>query len=349
MEDRVLFISSHADVIEEFTSAYQSEEFQVEVAHSGVEGVRKIAAAKYKVVVTNLRLPDIDGIKIVQYLNKTSPNTVCIVYTTKLHTGQTAFLINKMHVFKIFLRPVDYKGEMLDAIMQAFEKYDVVEADEGDVKTAIDYEEEQKTRYKELVDTLIDKNDAQNMIKICAEAIFEATTTVNTRLTEAERLKILSLENKIIASALKESEKSIPDLMSLEVVLRGRYFENAPGRTYTMEVESNVIKLPGDFILKMYLCLCFIIEFVNMISREYKMAIKIEFETSTRIVASVNFKLSKELLANDITPYEDAVQAIYDKLVRENCADFEVFKAGDEINYKLLLDARAEAIFERRA
>ena len=349
MEDRLLFISSHQDVIEEFTDAYKSEEFQVEVARSGVEGVRKIAAASYKVVVTNLRLPDIDGIKIVQYLKKTSPNTVCIVYTTKLHTGQTAFLINKMHVFKIFLRPADYSGDMLEAIKQAFETFDVVEADEDDVQTAVDYEEEQRVRYKELVDTVIDKEDAQSMIRSCAEAIFEATTSVNTCLTEAERLKLLNLQNKIISTALKESEKTIPDLMSLEVVLRGRFFENAPGRSYKMEVESNVIKLPGDFILKIYLCMCFMIEYVNSICKEYEMGIKVEFETSTRITVSVVFKLAKDDYKSDgLTPYEEAVKVMYDRIVRENCTELEVIGVSNEISYRMSMDAGKEAIFERK-
>ena len=349
MEDRLLFISSHQDVIEEFTDAYKSEDFRVEVARSGVEGVRKIAAASYKVVVTNLRLPDIDGIKIVQYLNKTSPNTVCIVYTTKLHTGQAAFLINKMHVFKIFLRPADYSGDMLDAIKQAFETFDVVEADEGDVKTAVDYEEEQRIRLKELVDTVIDKEDAQNMIRNCAEAIFEATTAVNTALGEAERLKLLSLENKIIGTALKESEKTIPDLMSLEVVLRGRFFENAPGRGYKMDVESNVVKLPGDFILKIYLCLCFMIDYINFICKEYEMDIKVEFETSTRITINVDFRLAKDAYKiKDLSPYEEAVRVMYDRLVRENCSELEVIGLPNEVSYKMSMDANTEAIFERR-
>jgi len=349
MEDRVLFISSHPDVIEEFTSAYKSEDFQVEVAHSGVEGVRKIAAATYKVVVTNLRLPDIDGIKIVQYLNKTSPNTVCIVYTTKLHTGQAAFLINKMHVFKVFLRPADYSGEMLDAIQQAFEKYNVVEADEGDVKEAVDYEEEQRIRYKELVDTIIDKDDAQSMIRNCAEAIFDATTAVNTSLNESDRLKLLSLENKIITRALKESEKTIPDLMSLEVVLRGNFFDNAPGRSYKMDVESNVVKLPGDFILKLYLCLCFMIEYANIFSKEYEMNIAVEFETSTRIIVTTVFKFAKEAYKSaGLSPLEEAVHLMYDRLIRANCAELDTIFVPNEMSYKMSLDAGAEAIFERR-
>ncbi|MCR5374981.1 MAG: response regulator [Lachnospiraceae bacterium] len=349
MEDRVLFISSHPDVIEEFTSAYASEDFQVEVAHSGVEGVRKIAAATYKVVVTNLRLPDIDGIKIVQYLNKTLPNTVCIVYTTKLNTGQAAFLINKMHVFKVFLRPADYSGEMLDAIQQAFEKYNVVEADEGDVKEAVDYEEEQRVRYRELVAAIIDKNDAQSLIKSCAEAIFEATTSFNTKLTEGERLKLLALENKIISKALKESEKTIPDLMSLEVVLRGNFFDNAQGRSYKMEVESNVVKLPGDFILKLYLCLCFVIEYVNMFSKEYEMDINVEFETSTRITVTAVFKFPKEAYRSEnANAFEEAARLMYDGLIKANCTELDTMFVPNEMSFKMSLDAGAEAIFERR-
>ena len=116
MENRLLLINKRREVIEEFTQAYAGEQFQIDVATSGLEGYKKLQASSYKLVVMGMIYPDVDGNKLLAYIRKSFPQTKCIVYTTKISVGQIAYLTNRMHVFRIFLRPADYKGEMLASI-----------------------------------------------------------------------------------------------------------------------------------------------------------------------------------------------------------------------------------------
>ena len=125
MEDKLFLINKRPDVADEFVKAYEHEEFQIDIAMNGVEAVRKLQTSEYKLVVVGLIFPDIDGEKLLGYINKTAPETVCIVYATRISVAQIAYLTNRLHVFRIFLRPVEYRLEMLEAIQEGFEEYDL--------------------------------------------------------------------------------------------------------------------------------------------------------------------------------------------------------------------------------
>ncbi|MBQ7077158.1 MAG: response regulator [Lachnospiraceae bacterium] len=346
MEDTLLLISSHEDVIAEFLEAYKGESFKIEVARNGVEAVRMIAAKTYKVVITNMLLKDIDGSKIVAFLKKTSPRTVCIVYTTKLSIGQVAFLINKAHVFKIFLRPADYKGEMLDAIEEGFTRFGVFEADKEDLETSIKREEEERIRLVELKSNTMNRMEAVNLVRNFAEVILDTTAAINTALNETDRMKLLHLEKKVMITSLQESEKNIDSLMALEVIIKGHFFENVPDKNFNMLVESNLVRLPAHFVLKLYMCIWFLIEYINTISKKYEMNVGIQFETSTRLSVNMEVVLPEDTFIEDgIAPYDEAVRLMYEKLIADNCTMFDRMHTPHHVMYQLTLESNEEAVF----
>lgn len=126
MENSLLFINKRPEVIKEFLANMQGTSFQIDVADSGILGMKMLREKEYKVVITGMLMAEYDGEKILTYLKEKHPNTVCMVYTTRINIGQIVFLTNKLKVFRIFLRPGDYKGEMLSAIEEGFLRYDLL-------------------------------------------------------------------------------------------------------------------------------------------------------------------------------------------------------------------------------
>ena len=121
----LLFISKYPQIIHEFTDA-------IETAINGIEAAAKIKKKNYDIVITGLSLEGYNGEQIITYLNKTAPSTVCIIYTTTISSAQLHFFINERNVFRVFLRPVDFRGAFWEALEEAYEYHAVQVKNEED-------------------------------------------------------------------------------------------------------------------------------------------------------------------------------------------------------------------------
>ena len=111
----LLFISKYPQIIHEFTDAMKDRDIEIETAINGIEAAAKIKKKNYDIVITGLSLEGYNGEQIITYLNKTAPSTVCIIYTTTISSAQLHFFINERNVFRVFLRPVDFRGAFWEA------------------------------------------------------------------------------------------------------------------------------------------------------------------------------------------------------------------------------------------
>lgn len=125
MGRRLLFISKYPEIVREFLEAMEEKDIQIDTASNGIEAAARLKKIEYEVVVTGLSLDGFNGEQIITYLNKSHPNTVCIIYTTTISPAQLHFFINERNVFRVFLRPIDFHKEFFNALEEAFEYYDV--------------------------------------------------------------------------------------------------------------------------------------------------------------------------------------------------------------------------------
>lgn len=93
--------------------------FQVEEAFSCREAIAKLKGTKYDVVLTDLRLPDEDGIFLLKHIKSTIPETQVILMTGYADI-QTAVLAMKLGAFDYVAKPV-IPDEILKKIQEALE------------------------------------------------------------------------------------------------------------------------------------------------------------------------------------------------------------------------------------
>lgn len=98
--------------------------YNVEKAYSGAEGIEKIKLKNYHVVLTDLRMPDVSGFDVIDYINTHSPQTIIIIITGH-PTTESAIQAIQAGAFDYVTKPFDF--EMVrNSIEKAFMK---VEAD----------------------------------------------------------------------------------------------------------------------------------------------------------------------------------------------------------------------------
>lgn len=217
MDRKLLFISKYPDIIQEFLVAMDGKEIAIDVASNGIEAVTQLKKNEYQVVVTGISLDGYNGEQIITYLNKNYPNTVCIIYTTTISPSQLYFFINERNVFRVFLRPVDYRQKFFTALEDAFEYYDVRIANQRDENARDEATEDKKRRCREIEQKLtqskLEKPYANQYMKRLAQLTLQ---TYADKLDAEQKQIILGAECRAIDLCLGKDGSNAESMAAAE-------------------------------------------------------------------------------------------------------------------------------------
>src|SRR5205085_5063958 len=117
---RILVIDDDTSVLHLTRFHLQRRGFEVLTAENGEEGLRLLAEGQFDVALTDLRLPDIDGIELVKRGKEVSPDTEIIVITgySSINKAVEAAHAGAFHFVE---KPINYEEELLLLIDKAIE------------------------------------------------------------------------------------------------------------------------------------------------------------------------------------------------------------------------------------
>ena len=129
MKRNLLFISRYPEIIDEFQGILEEKQIETEIAQNGTDAMELLKQKEYQILVTDLNLDGYNGDKILSYVNQKFPDTICMLYTNSISAVQLGFYLNKRDVFRVFLRPVNFRQEFMQALEEAYELYDLKKHD----------------------------------------------------------------------------------------------------------------------------------------------------------------------------------------------------------------------------
>ncbi len=118
---RVLVIDDEPDMLRMLSFVLTMEGFQITTVRSGEQALAAFDADAFDVVVTDLKMPGMDGFETLRAI-KAVDSTVQIVVVTGFATPQTAALCEEAGAFEIVRKPFDLenlKTVLLDAFAAA--------------------------------------------------------------------------------------------------------------------------------------------------------------------------------------------------------------------------------------
>ncbi len=78
---RLLIIDDEDVVLKSSLRILRSENYEIDTAPSGIEGLEKATAKKYDIVITDLKMPKLGGMEILKTLKKEQPDVTVIIFT----------------------------------------------------------------------------------------------------------------------------------------------------------------------------------------------------------------------------------------------------------------------------
>ena len=77
----VLIVEDHDRLREQLGQFYEQEGFRVTTASCGEEGAQKLAEEKFAIVVSDVKMPGMDGFQLAHYVREKYPDTDVILIT----------------------------------------------------------------------------------------------------------------------------------------------------------------------------------------------------------------------------------------------------------------------------
>jgi response regulator RpfG family c-di-GMP phosphodiesterase len=104
---RVLCVDDEPNILSALRRLFRQSGYVVEVAGSGSEGLAALERAGFDLVISDMRMPEMDGAQFLEQVRKRWPETVRILLTGYSDIGSTIEAINKGQIFRYVSKPWD--------------------------------------------------------------------------------------------------------------------------------------------------------------------------------------------------------------------------------------------------
>jgi DNA-binding NtrC family response regulator len=121
---KVLIVDDDPKILDVMASVLRDGGYTVDTAANGTKAIRSIDSESYDLVITDLKMPEVDGMMVLKHVVDRSPNTMCIILTG-YGTIEGAVEAIKAGAFHYITKPVK-SAEILTLVEKAL-KYKLLE------------------------------------------------------------------------------------------------------------------------------------------------------------------------------------------------------------------------------
>ncbi len=137
----VLFVDDEEKILSSIRRGIIGEKFKGLFANSAKKALEIMEQNEVAVIVTDMRMPEMDGLELLEEVKEKYPDTIRMVLSGYSQLVQVIATINKVGVFKFILKPWNLEDDFLVSIREAIGYYNLKK--EGDrLKEALEKKNE---------------------------------------------------------------------------------------------------------------------------------------------------------------------------------------------------------------
>jgi len=110
--DRILIIDDEEGIRKSLTAIFKDENFSVDTASTGEEGISRIKRERYSLILLDIWLPGMDGVETLEEIKKIDPDIEVVVISGHGNV-ETAVKTTKLGAFDFIEKPLDLEKTMI--------------------------------------------------------------------------------------------------------------------------------------------------------------------------------------------------------------------------------------------
>lgn len=122
MENKLLIVDDEENIINALSRELKDEKYEIIFAKNGKEGIQHLNKYKPKVILSDLKMPEMNGIQFLSEAKKISPKAIRIILSSYSEKAIVLKAISETGMWQYLLKPWDRKT-LIKIIRDAFIKY----------------------------------------------------------------------------------------------------------------------------------------------------------------------------------------------------------------------------------
>ena len=118
---RILFVDDDQMVLRLIERKMKGTDIKCHFANSGEEALKWMKQFHIDVMVTDVMMPDMNGLELSSKAKDISPHTMRIILSGNAHVSSIIDAINEGHVYKYIIKPWKIDKEAIDMLQEAVE------------------------------------------------------------------------------------------------------------------------------------------------------------------------------------------------------------------------------------
>ena len=118
MTKKILYVDDEPINLELFRLNFEGL-FDVELANSGKAGIQIALNKKVPVIISDLKMPGMNGIEMIDHIKAISPDTVCILLSAYFESEAKKMGLKKEQIFKYITKPWR-RDDLMSIIQEAY-------------------------------------------------------------------------------------------------------------------------------------------------------------------------------------------------------------------------------------
>lgn len=118
---RLLCVDDEPNILSSLRRLFRGGGYQVTVANSGAEGLQALEKEPFDLIISDMRMPEMDGARFLEQARARWPDTIRILLTGYADIASTVDAINKGQIFRYISKPWD-DNDMLLIVRHALER-----------------------------------------------------------------------------------------------------------------------------------------------------------------------------------------------------------------------------------
>ncbi|MBW3696028.1 response regulator [Vibrio sp. T187] len=127
MDKPILLVDDEINILNSFRRTLRNH-VSLDLANSGEEALKLIAKKQYAVVISDMKMPEMNGLELLQAVQELSPDTVRMMFTGNADQKTAVDAVNIGDVFRFINKPCS-PDELLVYIKSAIHQYDLIVAE----------------------------------------------------------------------------------------------------------------------------------------------------------------------------------------------------------------------------
>ncbi|MCK5124617.1 MAG: response regulator [candidate division Zixibacteria bacterium] len=118
----LLLVDDEPNVLKSLKRLFIDTDYRVIIANSGGEGLEKLKENAIQLVISDYRMPEMNGVEFLRLVKEQYPETIRIILSGYADVSAVVEAINDGEIYKFLAKPWN-EQELLTAIMRSFEQY----------------------------------------------------------------------------------------------------------------------------------------------------------------------------------------------------------------------------------